>query len=153
MKNSIILFFLIFFYSCTSNNQDYIFSDKDCVIFKEDSNEKDVSFEPSISEVEEVEIAFRDYLNKSKKETLSKDFKQRNIPELNELKYYKRRYFGRINIEYEKVIKVEYIFNRCLKPQDRDNEEWKKINYLKNIDSMCWFSFSYNLKRKVIYGL
>lgn len=147
---SIIILLLI---SCTANKKNYEFSAKNSVIFKEDPNEKDVPFEPSISEVEEVEIAFRDYLIKSKTDTANYNIRQKNIPKLDKLEYYKRRYFGRENIEGEKVIKVEYIFNRCITSKNRNEEKWRNVLYIEKVDSMCWFKFQYNMARKEIYGL
>ena len=153
MKTPLILILLILIVSCNANKGDYEYSEKMSVIFKEDINDKDIPFEPTISEVQEAEIAFRDYLTQSKSDTINFPIKQNRIPNLDRLEYYKRRYFGRVNIEGEKVIKVEYIFNRCISGEDRDNKEWKNPNYLKNIDSTCWFKFQYNLNKNVIYGL
>jgi len=153
MKITPIISILILFANCTTNKTDYEFSEKTCVIFKEDPNEKDIPFEPTISDVEEVEIAFRDYLKKSKTDTTNYKISQNNIPKPDELKYYKRRYFGRENIEGEKVIKVEYIFNRCMTPKDRNEENWKNIRFIQTVDSMCWFNFQYNMERMEIYGL
>ncbi len=153
MKTITILSILILFANCTTQSTDYAFSEKTCVIFDADPNEKDVPFEPSIADVEEVEIAFRDYLKKCNTDTTNYKISQKNIPKPDELKYYKRRYFGRENIEGEKVIKVEYIFNRCISPKDRKEENWKNISYIESVDSTCWFSFQCNLDRMEIYGL
>ena len=153
MKITLIIFILLLFVSCTTIKEDYQFSEEVCVIFKEDPNDKDLPFEPTISDVEEVEIALRDYLIKSKTDRTNYKIRQKNIPKPDKLQYYKRRYFGRESIEGEKVIKVEYIFNRCMSPEDRDKENWKNIIYLEKVDSMCWFKFQYNMDRKEIYGL
>jgi hypothetical protein len=153
VKRLLYITLLILICSCNTNKKDYIFSDEDCVIFKEDPNEKDESFEPTISEVKEVETAFRDYLDIIRQDTINYALRQQNVPKSEKLKIYKRRYFGRVNTEGEKVIKAEFIFVTYLTSKERKKEQWKEINYLENKESMCWFSFQYNLERKVIYGL
>ncbi len=146
-----ILVILVLFVNCTTKKNDYQCSDEMCVIFKEDPNDKDTPFEPTPSEIEEVEIAFRNYIVSNKPDSLTFGIHHKNVPKPDKLVYYKRRYFGRINIENEKVIKVEYIFNRCITPEDHDQERWKDLLYLEKVDSMCWFSFQYNMSRNEIY--
>lgn len=153
-KNRInFLTIFLLFAACTAQKKGYEFSEETCVIFKEDPFDKDVPFEPTVAEVEAVEKEFRAYLQKSKTDTINYPISQKDIPLEEELSYYKRRCFGRENIEGEKVIKVQYIFNRCISPQDRAKEQWKNINYLERVDSTCWFSFQYNMERREIYGL
>ena len=142
-------------YSCSRKEKDTLFSEDVCVIFNEDPLEKDVSYEPTISEVEKVELVFREYLKKSKSDSINYPIAQKQIPAIGSLKYYKRRYFGRENIEGEIVIKVEYIFNRCMSPQEREREResWKKVNYRSKVHPSCIFSFQCNMERMKVHGL
>lgn len=153
MIKYLTILLIIISFGCSNRKKEYEFTNENAVIFLEDPTEKDISFEPTISEVENTEIALQNYLKNKISDTVKFTKNGNQLPTSDRLVYYKRRYFGRINTENEKVIKVEYIFNRCMSPQERDLEKWKDFDFKKNIDSSCWFSFQYNLNRKEIYGL
>jgi len=70
------------------------------------------------------------------------------VPLQDQLKHYKRRYFGRSSIEGEKVIKIEFVFVRC-----GGQDEWKKIEYTNDNTKDCWWSVQYNIDRDEIYDL
>lgn len=147
----------LFLFSCANEENGLQYSDEYIVIFEQDPNDKDVPFEPSISEVKEAEAAFITYL-KNRKDTLNYPIFQKHIPEEERLIYYKRRFFGRVNIENQKVIKVEFIMNRCMNNKDRNSYNWKRVDYIRKMmnkesQRTCWFSFQYNIDQKLVYGL
>jgi hypothetical protein len=71
-----------------------------------------------------------------------------NVPLQDQLKYYKRRYFGRTSIEGEQIIKIEFVFVRC-----GGQDEWKKIEYTNDKTKDCWMSVQYSIDHDQIYDL
>lgn len=70
------------------------------------------------------------------------------VPLQDQLKCYKRRYFGRTSIEGEKIIKIEFIFVRC-----GGQNEWKQIEYTNDKTKDCWWSVQYSIDYDQIYDL
>lgn len=90
---------------------------------------------------------YLDNLTKNNKTILVNSL-DKKVPLQEQLRYYKRRYFGRTNIEGEKVNKIEFVFVRC-----GGQDEWKKVNYTNEKTKDCWLSVQYNIDNDSIYDL
>lgn len=147
---SYIILTLFTIVSCDSSPRQISDSGREGFVFKSAPNEKDISFIPTDSQIDRAENKLAEYLMKKTKnhETIYENVFNEKIPLEDRLKYYKRRYFGRINIENEKVIKIEFVFVRCA-----GNEEWKKIEYTTEKNKECWWTVQYNINSDDIYDL
>lgn len=56
--------------------------------------------------------------------------------------------FGRISVNGEHIIKIEFVFVRC-----GGQGEWEKIAYTNDETKGCWWSVLYNLDRDQIDDL
>lgn len=119
-------------------------------MFSEHPEGKDISFIPSNSDIEVMESALRNELKKRISEGTPVKINVLGKEESLEtrLKYYKRRYFGRVSIEGEKFIKTEYVFIRCA-----GNDKWKNIHFTSELNKECWWSTNYSLERNLIISI
>lgn len=88
---------------------------QDYVVFENDSREKDISFKPTNNDIEKAEkrlFEHLDNLTKNNKTILVNNL-DKKIPLQENLRYYKRRYFGKINNQGEQIIEIEFVFIRC----------------------------------------
>lgn len=134
------------FISCSNPTTESL----EFIAFADDPREKDICFKPTSGQIERAEKKLVDYLN-SKTENNQTIFVYRldeKIPLQDYLHYYKRRYFGRTNIEGIKIIKIEFVFVRC-----GGREEWKQIEYTTNDTRECWWSVQYDLDNDQIFDL
>jgi hypothetical protein len=120
------------------------------IIFESHPNEKDPAFKPTNAQIDKAENKLKAYLLEKTKsnETIYENVFSEKIPLEERLKFYNRRYFGRVNIEDEQVILIEFVFVRC-----GGSEEWKKIEYAREDNKECWWSVQYNIDRDEIYDL
>ena len=131
------------------NNTERRFT-QDFIVFESDNRDKDIGFKPTTNQIDKAESKLLDYL-----ETKTKDNQTIYVNSLDgkvalqeQLKYYKRRYFGRTSIEGEKIIKIEFVFVRCGGP-----DEWKQIEYTNEKTTDCWWSIQYSIDRDQIFDL
>ena len=131
------------------NNAESCFN-KDCIVFERDTRNKDFSFKPTQNQINKADLKLIDYLEtKTKnKETIYINSLDEKIPLHDQLKYYKRRYFGRTSITGELIIKFEFVSVRC-----GGHDEWKKIEYTNDKTKDCWWSIQYNIDQDQIYDL
>ncbi|OJU74614.1 MAG: hypothetical protein BGO09_04665 [Bacteroidetes bacterium 47-18] len=88
---------------------------QDYVVFENDSREKDISFKPTNNDIEKAEkrlFEHLDNLTKNNKTILVNNL-DKKIPLQENLRYYKRRYFGKMNNQGEQIIEIEFVFIRC----------------------------------------
>ena len=144
MKIKKLLFLIIPFLillSCENekNEQDYI-------VFENNPLEKDIPFKPSNAQIEKLNIKLIDFLN-SQEKPIYINKSGNKTPLIEQLKYYKRRYVGRMNIEGDKIIKVELVLVRCASMC-----QWKNVIIDKKYKD-CIFSVQYRVEDDEIYGL
>ena len=122
----------------------------DSVTFDTDPREKDISFTPTNGQIENAEDKLINYLTSktAENQTIFITKLGEKIPLQDELKYYKRRYFGRTSIEGDKIIKIEFVAVRC-----GGHDEWKKVEYANEITKDCWWSVQYDIDNDQIYDL
>jgi hypothetical protein len=93
------------------------------IVFKQKPNDKDLSFIPTEGEIDDLESKLKNELPNY----LSMDADKRPEKELNrsiilrDLAKYKRRYFGRITIEGESIILIEFVHPDAT----GNNADWK----------------------------
>ncbi len=150
LKYIYIILILVTVLSCDSDSRQFFDDGYEGYVFESDPNEKDISYVPSNAQINKAENKLREYLeNRTKNnETIFENILNEKVPLEQRLKYYKRRYFGRINIENEKIIKIEFVFVRC-----GGHEDWKKIEYTAGQNKGCWWSVQYNVNSDDIYDL
>ncbi|PBQ33236.1 hypothetical protein CNR22_16130 [Sphingobacteriaceae bacterium] len=105
---------------------------------------------PSTRQIEKAEQRLLEYLDaktadNQKIYTTSLDKK---VPLQDQLKWYKRRYFGRTSIEGDKIIKIEFVAVRC-----GGHDEWKKVEFTNDDTKDCWWSVQYDIDNDQIYDL
>jgi hypothetical protein len=147
MVRQAIYIMTILFLTCCSNKEK---NRPDFIVFESNVPGKGGGFKPTVNQIDEAESKLLNYLEtKTKnKETIYINSLDGKVPLQSQLKYYKRRYFGRTTIEGEKIIKIEFVFVRC-----DGQEEWKKIGYTKDETKGCWWSVLYNIDRDQVYDL
>lgn len=133
--------------SCESGSPFHIPSDDFCKTFENDSRNEFQSFIPSKDELFKLEIELKRHLEHL---TKSDSGLVRNVlNEVHPLEYslgwFNRRYFGRISTDGERKIFVELVFVRCA-----GKEKWKRIDYLSELDSICWWSIEYDVAKNKI---
>jgi hypothetical protein len=148
MLKQTIFILTILFLTCCNNTQRRYF--QDFVVFESDTRAKDIGFKPTTIQIDKAESKLLDYLETKTKtnQTIYINSLDGKVPLQNQLKYYKRRYFGRTSIEGEKIIKIEFVFVRC-----GGHDDWKKIEYTNNKTKDCWWSVQYNIDHDQIYEL
>ena len=145
-----IIYILTILLLTSCNNLEKKFT-QDFVVFESDTRDKDIGFKPTTAQIEKAELKLLDYLNlktKADQTILINSLIDGKVPLQDQLKYYKRRYFGRTSIEGDKIIKIEFVFVRC-----GGHEEWKKIEYTNDKTKGCWWSVQYNIEHDQIYDL
>lgn len=113
------------------------------IAFEKDPRYQYGSFQPTEKETELFEHAL---LLDLEKRTESGVGLTRNVldeikPLEYSLKWFKRRYFGRIAMNGSRKLYSELVFVRC-----GGSEEWKMIDYPTETNSDCWWSAEYNLQ-------
>ncbi len=147
LRTTLYILTIFIFGSCNNIDRTKI---QDFVVFENDSREKDICFKPTNIQIEKAEkslFMYLDNLTKNNKTILVNSL-DKKVPLQKQLWYYKRRYFGRTNIEGEKVNKIEFVFVRC-----GGQDEWKKVNYTNEKTKDCWLSVQYNIDNDSIYDL
>lgn len=131
------------------NNAERRFN-QDFVVFESDTRDKDIGFKPTTNQINKAESKLTDYLESKTKnnETIYVNSLDGKVPLQDQLKYYKRRYFGRTSIEGEKIMKIEFVFVRC-----GGHDEWKQIEYTNDKTKDCWWSVQYSIDYDQIYDL
>jgi|SRR5690554_7431538 len=131
------------------NNTGVILT-QDFIVLKSDTSDKNIGFKPTTNQIDKAEKKLVDFLESKTKnnETIYINSLDEKVPLQDQLKYYKRRYFGRTSIEGEKIIKIEFVFVRC-----GGQGEWKKIEYINEETKGCWWSVQYNIDNNQIYDL
>jgi len=147
MVRQAICIVIILFLTCCSNKGK---SRSDFIVFESNIPGKGGGFKPTTNQIDKAESKLLSYLGaKTKnKETIYINSLDGKVPLQDQLKYYKRRYFGNTSIEGEQIIKIEFVFVRC-----GGREEWKKIDYTKDETKDCWWSVLYNIDRNQVYDL
>lgn len=122
----------------------------DSVTFDNDPREKDICFIPTSSQIEKAETRLKEYLSTKSEEnqTIYVAELDKKIPLQDELKFYKRRYFGRTSIEGDKIIKIEFVFVHC-----GGHDDWKKVEYANETTKDCWWSVQYDIDNDQIFDL
>lgn len=133
--------------SCNDSERKH---NQDFVIFESDPHDKDIGFKPTISQIDEAEQKLFNYLEMKTKtnQTIFINSLNIKVPLQDQLKYYKRRYFGRTSIEGEKIIKIEFVFVR-----GGGQNEWKKVNYTNDNKKDHYWSVQYSIDHEQIYDL
>lgn len=144
-----IAYILIILILTCCNNTEGRFA-QDFVVFESDTRSKDIGFKPTTNQIKKAEAKLVDYLETKTRnnETIYVTRLERKVPLQDQLKYYKRRYFGRTSIEGEQVIKIEFVFVRC-----GGQDEWKKIDYTDEHTKDCWWTVQYSIEHDQIYDL
>lgn len=137
----------LFLMCCNTSEMRY---HKDFVVFENDTRNVYMGFKPSCEQIEKADMKFLEYLESRTKNnsTVLINSIDGMVPLQEQLKYYKRRYFGLINNGGERVIKVEFVFARC-----GGNDEWKKLEYTNIGTKECWWSVLYNIGQDRITDL
>lgn len=138
MKIWTLLMFVIVLMSCGRNSNNY-----DVQIFA-DSSDK-TTFFPTENEIEEFNNGLKKYLDDKTQQnaTIYYFVLNEKIPLQQALKYYKRRVFGKIMPNKNKLVIVEFVFTRCA-----GGEEWRKKDYTNFDNKACWWFAEYNLTDK-----
>lgn len=146
LRESLYIFTIGLLLSCNDSTTSRL----DTIIFDNDPKEKDISFTPTIVQIEKAETKLLEYLAAKTvdNQTIYVTNFEEKIPLQNELKYYKRRYFGRTSIEGDKIIKIEFVFVRC-----GGHDDWKKVGYANETTKECWWSVQYDIDNDQIYDL
>ncbi|MDI9868954.1 hypothetical protein [Flectobacillus roseus] len=138
---------ILFLTSC--DNGDRQFS-QDFVVFESGTRDKNTGFKPTTIQIDKADAKLVEYLEAKTKnnEAIYVNSLDGNVPLQDQLKYYKRRYFGRISIEGEQIMKIEFVFVRC-----GGQDEWKQIEYTNDKTKECWWSVQYSIDHNEIYDL
>jgi hypothetical protein len=144
-----VFYISAFFYLTSCNNTERNFDQK-FIVYKSDTRTKDIGFKPTTNQINKANTKLLNYLDTKSKnnQTVFKNSLEGKVPLQNQLKYYKRRYFGQINIGGEQIIKIEFVFVRC-----GGQDEWKKIEYTNVQTKDCWWSVIYNIDKDQILDL
>jgi hypothetical protein len=147
LRQTIYILTILFLTSCNDSERKHT---QDFVVFESDTRDKDIGFKPTTSQIDEAEQKLLDYLAIKTKtnQTIFVNSLDEKVPLQDQLKYYKRRYFGRTSIEGEKIIKIEFVFVRC-----GGQDEWKKVDYTNDNTKDCWWSVQYSIDQDQIYDL
>jgi hypothetical protein len=115
-------------------------------IFSGDPNDKRW-FTPSNNDILEFEDGFKAYLNKRTAEnsTIYDTELGKKVPLQDRLKYYKKRVFGKIMPNNDKILTVEYVSVRC-----GGGKKWRELLYTADEDKDCWWFVQYNLTGKYV---
>ena len=143
----IYLWTILLLSCCTNTDKRFI---QDFIVFEKDTRVKEIGFKPTKSQIDKAESKLFDYLETRMKnnETIYINSLDEKVPLQDQLKYYKRRYFGLTNSAGEQIIKMELVFVRC-----GGQDEWKKIEYTSYNTKDCWWSVNYNIKQDQITDL
>lgn len=144
-----ISYILVFIFLTSCDNPDKRFI-QDFIVFEKDTRVKEIGFKPTKSQIDKAESKLFDYLETRMKnnETIYINSLNGKVPLQDQLKYYKRRYFGLTNSAGEQIVKMELVFVRC-----GGQDEWKKIEYTSDKTKDCWWSVNYNIKHDQIRDL
>jgi hypothetical protein len=147
LRQTIYILTILFLTSCNDSERKHT---QDFVVFESDTRDKDIGFKPTTSQIDEAEQKLLDYLEMKTKtnQTIFVNSLDGKVPLQDQLKYYKRRYFGRTSIEGDHIIKIEFVLVRC-----GGQDEWKKIGYTNEEIKGCWWSVQYNMDTNQIYDL
>ena len=147
LKQTIYILAILLLICCNNSARRFT---QDFIVFESDTRDKDIGFKPTTSQIDEAEKKLHEYLKAKTKtnETIFINSLDGKVPLQNQLKYYKRRYFGRTSIEGEQIIKIEFVFVRC-----GGQDEWKKVDYTNDNTKECWWSVQYNVDQDQIYDL
>ncbi|MCH5717124.1 hypothetical protein [Niabella hibiscisoli] len=138
---------ILFLTSCNDSERKHT---QDFVVFESNTCDKYIGFKPTTSQTDEAEQKLLDYLETRTKtnQTIFVNSLDGKVPLQEQLKYYKRRYFGMTSIEGEKIIKIEFVSVRC-----GGQDEWRKIEYTSDKTKECWWSVQYSIDNNQIYDL
>ena len=144
-----IMYILVITFLTGCNNSGKRFA-PDFIVFENDTCATDIGFKPTASQIDSAESKLVEYLvTKTKNnETIYVNSLEGKVPLQEQLKYYKRRYFGRTSIEGGRLIKIEFVFVRC-----GGQDEWKKMDYTNDKTKECWWCVEYSIGRNQIYSL
>jgi len=147
VRQAIYILTILFLTCCSNTERNFA---QDFIVFESNAYGKDGGFTPTITQIDKANLKLLNYLDtKTKnKETIYINSLDGKVPLQDQLKYYKRRYFGRTTIEGEQIIRIEFVFVRC-----GGQEEWKKIDYTKDETKDCWWSVLYNIDHNQVYDL
>ncbi|MBD8083317.1 hypothetical protein IC610_12915 [Chryseobacterium sp. GCR10] len=147
LKQTIYILTILFLTGCNNSERKHA---QNFVIFESDTKDKYIGFRPKKSQIDDAEQMLLDYLETKTKtnQTIFVTSLDKKVPLQDQLKYYKRRYFGQTNGEGEKTIKIEFVFVRC-----GGQDEWKKIGYTNVKTKDCWWSVKYSIDNDQIYDL
>lgn len=147
VKKSICIIIILVLLSCTDKGHEH---DQDVVVFESDTRGKNIGFKPTSDQIDQAESRLVDYLETQTElnQTIYIENFGKKVPLQDRLKFYKKRYFGAITHEGEKIITTEFVFGRC-----GGHEEWRKIGYTNHKTKSCWWSVRYSLKYDRIYDL
>lgn len=122
----------------------------DFIVFESNTRDKEHGFKPTKAQIDKADSKLLDYLEAKTKnnQTIYVNHLDEKIPLQNQLKYFKRRYFGQTNTAGEQIIKTEFVFVRC-----GGQEEWKRVEYTAEKTKDCWWSVQYNIDHDQIYDL
>jgi|SRR5690554_48071 len=148
MLRQTIYILTILFLTCCNNTERRV--TQDFIVFESNTRDKDVGFKPTTNQIDKAESKLVDYLETKTKnnETIYVNSLDGKVPLQDQLKYYKRRYFGWTSIEGEQIIKIEFVFVRC-----GGQDEWKNLEYTNDKTKDCWWSVQYSIDHDQIYDL
>ncbi|QGW27508.1 hypothetical protein [Phnomibacter ginsenosidimutans] len=147
LRQTIYILTILFLMSCNDSERRHT---QAFVVYESDTRDKDIGFKPTTTQIDDAEKKLLDYLETKTKtnQTIFVNSLDGKVPLQDQLKYYKRRYFGRTSIEGEKIIKIEFVFVRC-----GGQDEWKKVDYTNDNTKDCWWSVQYSVDHDQIYDL
>lgn len=147
LRQTVYILTILFLTCCKNTERTFT---QDFVVFESDTRDKDVGFKLTTDQIDKAESKLLDYLEAETKsnQTIYVNSLDGKVSLQDQLKYYKRRYFGRTNIEGEKNIKIEFVFVRC-----GGQDEWKQIEYANDKTRDCWWSVQYSIDHDQIYDL
>jgi hypothetical protein len=147
LRQTIYILTILFLASCNDSERTL---NQEFIVFDRDTRDKDIGFKPTTSQIDVAEQKLLHYLETKTKtnQTIYINSFDGKVPLQEQLKYYKRRYFGRTSIEGEKIIKIEFVFVRC-----GGRDEWKKMDYTNDNTKDCCWSVQYNVDHEQIYAL
>jgi len=134
--------------TCCNNSERRL--NQEFVVFENDTRDKEIGFKPTTNQIDKAELKLLDYLETktNNNQTIYVNSLDNKVPLQQQLKYYKRRYFGVTNSAGEKIIKIEFVFVRC-----GGQDEWKQIDYTNDKTNGCWWTVQYNINHDQIYNL
>ena len=120
------------------------------VVYERNTRKEEIGFKPRTTQIDSAELRLLEYLDSKAKvdQTVFVNSLGVKVPLQDQLKYYKRRYFGGINNNGERILLIEFVFVRC-----GEQNEWKKINYTNDQTKGCWWSVKYSSDRNEIFDL